>query len=672
MNLRQLSVKQKRWAIGMAVALVLYAAAGFWLVPAVVRSQLTGFAQTELGGRRASAGDISFNPFTLRLQATDLRLQEASGAPLFAIAGLDVEMQWRSLLRRAWSFAHIRITEPAASLTVAPDGTFNFAQLLDTLNKRPRDKNPDAGLPRLVIGHFALERGLVDMRDRRAGYANVFSPIEFSLDQFSTLPQEKDSYAFSAESARGGKLRWKGTASVDPIQASGELVLEGASLPQLAVYLKSYTRATVAAGQLDANIPYRFAYADGKLDARLENARVALRDLAVAREGAKDSFAALTRLEVNGIAADLVRREATVREVRADGGKLSIVRDAKGQLDLATLLIETAGPAPAAKAPVPVMNWKVAVNQVLFDKLAFDALDETVTPALRVTAGKVSMQMQLAAQQAGADLQVTAGNAAFAMADLAVTSGGQSPLKVSQLGFADGSVDLAARRAEVGRAYVDGAQVQVTRDRKGELNWMQLLPKAPAAPAAPASAVAAPWTAVARTVEVGKIDADVADEASGLKVRVNGLRAKLEGASTDLKKAVKFSAGLSLREGGQLSAQGSVVPATNAVTADVGVQGVALAPLQPLLSQYVKLKIAGGNVSAKGRLTTGGAGTARSPTLRFAGSFDVGGLVLNEDDGDLFVEERGRKQPHCDARPQPARRAGAATAGTERQADHRG
>ena len=93
---------------------------------------------------------------------------------------------------------------------------------------------------------------------------------------------------------------------MNPIHGSGELSVENVSLPQLAAYLKPYTRATLAAGQLAATLPYRFSYIDGKLEASLAGAKLALRNLALAREGAaRDSFATLTRLDVSGIGADL-------------------------------------------------------------------------------------------------------------------------------------------------------------------------------------------------------------------------------------------------------------------------------------------------------------------------------------------------------------------------------
>jgi len=627
----------RRWLAGALGLVLAYTAAGFWLVPYLIKDQLPGLSQSRLA-RQASVGELKFNPFTLRLAATDLRLAEADGAPLFSLGALEVQFLWRSLVRRAWTFAAIRLTAPTANLVIAPDGRFNLAELIATLDRKPRDDR-DAGLPRLVVEHFTLEQGKVQMHDRRAGYEDSFSPIAFTLTNFSTLPDQADSHQFSAQSAHGGKVRWKGSATLNPIRGSGELTLENVSLPDVAVYLKSITRARVAAGQLEATLPYSFAYADGKFEASLVGAKLALGNLALAREGATDSFAMLTRLQLNGVDADLARREATVAELRAEGGKLSVVRDAKGQLDLANLMIAAAGPAAApTNEAVAVDNWKLAVKQVLLDGVALSALDETVRPAARLNAGQVRLQLQATAEQRGADLQVKLQDMVFSAADLTFASGTQTPFKLAQVGFSDGTLDLGARRAAVGRVYAQGGQLQLTRNAKGELDVLGLLPKfdSPAGQPAPAAASGPPWTAVAKSVELGQFSADVHDQATGIKVRVQDLAVKLAGASTDLKQPVKFDASLDLREGGRLAAQGSVVPDSGAVQAAVAVKQLALAPLQPLLAKHVKLKIAGGSVSAQGRITSG-TGKDRSPSLRYAGALNVAGLTLNELDGDLFA-----------------------------------
>ena len=638
--MRAIQSRWQRWIVGALVLLAAYAALGFWLVPVLIKHQIPKFAQSELA-RQASMGEVRFNPFTLRLAAAELRLAEADGAPLFAVGKLDVALQWRSLVRGAWSFSDIRIAAPSASLVITQDGRFNVAELLATLERRPHEASSATGLPRVVIERFALEQGRLEMQDRRAGYTNLFSPIDFTLANFSTLPDRNDSHTLSAESARGGKLRWKGTASVNPIHGSGELNLESVSLPEVAVYLRSFTRARVAAGQLSATLPYSFAYADGKFNASLAGAKLQMGGLALAREGATDSFAALTRLDVNHIDADLTRREVTVGEVRADGGKLTARRDAKGELDLANLMIAAAGPAaaPPPGAVVTVDNWKVTVMQVLLDPVAITAVDETVSPPARLDVGQARLQLRLAAEQAASGLQLKLSDVGLSAADLTLASGAQTPFKLAQLGFTDGAFDLGARRAGVGRLYAQGGQVQLTRDRKGELNVLGLLPRFTVSDrhgAAPAASPGAPWVATANSVELDKVGADVHDEGSGVKVHVTDLAVKLAGASSDLKQPVKFDASLNLREGGQLSAQGSVVPDSGAVQASVRVRQLALAPLQPLLAKHLKLKIASGRVSAQGRLTSG-AGTAKSASLRYVGGLDVAGLRLNEMDNDLFA-----------------------------------
>ena len=541
--MRAKSIRWKRWLTATAGLLTAYTATGFWLVPALIKSQIPKIGTTELA-RQASVGEVRFNPYTLQLQAQDLRLLEADGAPLFGVGQLDVELQWRSLIRRAWSFAEISIKSPSVNLTIAPDGRFNLAELLATLARKPQEAPTDSELPRVIVERFAIEQGMVAMIDRQAGYRNSLTPINFTLNNFNTLPDQDGTYSFSAESELGGKLRWTGDMSVNPIRGSGELSLQGASLSELAAYLKPHTDVGVTAGRLDATLPFKFSYDDGKFNTEITPARLALRDLAV------------------------------------------------------------------SLAP------------------------------LKVSADKLELQLQLSAKQVGSDFKLTIGEATLSLADLAFASGAQTPFKLASLGFSEGALDLAAKTATLGRVYAQGAQFQLTRDRTGKFTILDLLPKFKATgpvAAAPVSSSGAPWVAIAKRVELSQFGAEIEDQGTGVKVHLQDFAMKLDNVSSDLTKAVKFDAGLGVREGGQLSAQGSVVPANGTLQSVVKVQQLALAPLQPLLSQYLKLKLAGGSVSAQGQLITG-SGQAKSPALHYAGSFDITGLVLKEESGEPFAQ----------------------------------
>jgi hypothetical protein len=633
----------QRWAVGTGCALAAYSAAGFWLVPYVIKNQLPKFAEKELA-RQASIDEVRFNPFTLRLEADKIAFKEApsadgkSGAPLLSIGALAVQLEWKSIVRRAWSLAEIRITAPQAQLTVTPDGKFNLAEVLATWQRKHPEKS-DGGMPRLVIAHFALEQGKVDWQDQKAGYADNFTPINFKLDNISTLPDANGSYSLSADAARGGKLHWRGTASLSPIRGEGELILNDASLPGLAAYLKAYTRATVSSGTLSARLPYAFSYADGKLEATVKGAGLALRDLALVRDGKGDAFTSLNTLGIAGVNVDLARQNVSVDKINLYGGKVAVRRDSKGEIDVANLVLP-GNPAPAASttaAPAKPGKWKVDLKQLALANVDVSAIDETVSPALQLSAKQLQLQLQLGMQQGPAGMATVIDGASFALADLAMQRGAQTPFKLAQLGFTEGKIDLAAHSVHLGAVTASGAQIDLARNRQGEFAIAQKLPvfassKADAGKEAPS----APWSTMVDKVELSKFGARFDDAGTGIKGTLQDARLSLHKVSNDMKQALPFELGVGLREGGLLTANGKFVPGTGAVDAQLNLKQLTLAPVQPLLAQHVKLKLAGGTLSGSGRLTTGG-GAPKAPKVRYEGGVDIAGLVLNETDGKRFA-----------------------------------
>lgn len=619
-----------------ALLLTAYAALGFRALPWLVERQLPRFVAEQLG-RQASVQDVRFNPFTLRFQTGKLLLAEAGGEPLVSVDALDVQMQWRSIVERAWTFGEVRLDAPRATLLIGADGRFNVAELLDTVRRRwPPDPASDATPPRLQMGQLGIVQGQVRFHDRQAGYDNLLAPIEFTLNHLSTLPGATDTLRLSARTARGGRVEWRGQASLAPLAGHGELTLEGVSLPELAAYLKPYTHARTTAGRLSATLPYRFAYADGKWEAALAGGALALRNVALAREGQPDAFATLARLDVDDVQFAWPARDLTIASVRGAGGRLGAVRDAQGRLDLGSLLLAATKPAdtPALAATSVRQPWTFAVREVVIDEIAVAAVDETVQPALRIAAGKLRTQLGLVGQLSGSALQLKFENASAALADLTVAQGEATPVKLAGAGFDGGTVDLAARNAHFTRVHARGAALQVLRDKQGRVNLAELLPRAGAAqPVQAASAQDPAWTASVQRLELSGIRAEVEDEGSGMKLHVADAAASVADASSDLARPVAFDARVELVEGGLLALRGKLVPASGGLDAELRVGQLALAPVQPLLRRYAKVKLTQGRLSAHGRITSGQGGP-RDAGLRYLGSVEVAGLMLQDDDGD--------------------------------------
>lgn len=734
----------KRLLVWLAVVLMLlavYAAAGFALVPWLVKTRLPEYSASHFK-HRITVGEVKFDPFKLIFEAGDVRLAEPDGTQMFGLGALTIDLEWSSLVERTWRFALVRLTTPAASLAIAADGRFNLAEFIAALNSEPaKEKQP---LPRLAIDRFELGRGRIDFDDRRAGYRNSLSPIDFAIDHLSTLPDRNGPYTFSANTTRGGSIRWKGEASLNPIAGRGELLLDAISLPELAAYAKPFTEIAMTGGKLGAKLPYRFAYAEGKLAfdvnaARLDLAELALRiggiqaptlklatmqienvnasldrgelsmsairladgglhiaaangptfmiptmmvegisanrdrgrlsitglkvsDLGMRLHGVAAPAVLIPSLSIDGLDATLEPAELVLGSVKLAGGRIAVKRDSRGMIDLSGFQSpssEAQAPSPAvATAPAP---WKVLVRQVGLENFALAYSDLTSATPMQLAVGKAGLKLSLEASQSTGGMAIKVGDGGLAVSDVVIGGSGNPPVRVAELGVGGAAFDSAARSMIADRVWLKGAQLKIALDAAGKANLLDLIPRSAGAPsvsatrsgtsvpaAAPGKATA-PFKAGVKLVDISAVSADFEDAGSGIKLRGIDAGARLTGVSSNLNDAIGFDAGIKLREGGDLRAKGRVVPAGAVVDAVIKVERLALAPLQSLLSKYVKLSLASGTANAEGKLAIG----SRDAQVRYTGSFGLADLRFNEEGGKQFAALKNASADGIDLRLGP-------------------
>jgi uncharacterized protein involved in outer membrane biogenesis len=162
----------------LAGVVLIYAAAGFWLLPSFLQKQIPGWGVATLD-RKVSVQAIAFNPFTLRLKVDGLGLAENDDTPVLTIARADVALEWASLVRGAWRFSELHLSSPELQLKVSKNGVFNMAQWIESYEER----NPSSSnvLPRLLIQQFQITDGKIHFQDQQSGYQNQFDPVEFKV-----------------------------------------------------------------------------------------------------------------------------------------------------------------------------------------------------------------------------------------------------------------------------------------------------------------------------------------------------------------------------------------------------------------------------------------------------------------------------------------------------------
>src|SRR5262245_36009678 len=180
-NMKQYVTRFPRSKVFLAgiTALLLYALAGFVLVPYVLGRYVPRYAQEQLGSH-ATMGHVSVNPFLLRLEVKGFRLEYPPGQPIVAIDRLLVDFQLSSLFRRAWTFADVQVDGLDLNVEVQPDGSLNFAPVADRLSKRFADVSSGEQPPRRwLLQHAQLRDGKLTFRDRaaRTPVSTTFAPI---------------------------------------------------------------------------------------------------------------------------------------------------------------------------------------------------------------------------------------------------------------------------------------------------------------------------------------------------------------------------------------------------------------------------------------------------------------------------------------------------------------
>src|SRR6185369_12491718 len=341
-----------RWPLvvlgGGRMLLTMWSAAGFWLVSELIRRELPRMVEEQLH-HRARIGEVRFNPFNLRLRASEFTIEDNAGQRLLGFGAADIDLAWSSLPRRGLVLSDVRLVQPFVNVVVDKDGKLNLASLAPAATGKP--EQPAGGLLRFDIAHVEIERGRIAFEDRRGGYRNSLDDLALKLQNLTTLGKEKGDYSLSAQTPGGAKLRWKGDLTLDPLVASGTLSLDGIALPELKPYLAQLTQVNLASGKAEAELPYTLELPGGEPRFSLARARLAIHDLSLASPAGAPLVSA-SQIALDGVDFALKDKRLGAKSLLLADLKISVARDAAGALDVVQWLAPPGGAAATSK-PTP-------------------------------------------------------------------------------------------------------------------------------------------------------------------------------------------------------------------------------------------------------------------------------------------------------------------------------
>ncbi|HEY4091407.1 MAG TPA: DUF748 domain-containing protein [Luteibacter sp.] len=276
------SRRTRRIALGLAIALVLFALLGFLAAPSLIRSQIASRASAALG-RQVTVGDVSLNPFTLRLTLERLHIAEADGKSAFLDVGrVTANASWASLFRAAPILDELRVDSPRVHLQRTAPQRFNFTDIIERFTSQPA--TPDSSPARFALSNIAIHDGQVDFDDRVLDAAHRVDHLELGIPFIANLPSDTDIFVqpLLAMHVDGSPLKVQGQTK--PFASSREstvtLHFDQLDLPRYVGFVPAPLPVAVPGGKLSGGMTVSFIMDEKQPSIRVKG-RLALDDLKI-------------------------------------------------------------------------------------------------------------------------------------------------------------------------------------------------------------------------------------------------------------------------------------------------------------------------------------------------------------------------------------------------------
>ncbi len=332
------------WILGL---LLFYAILGFLILPPIVRAVAVKQLSKQLD-REVSIQQVKLNPFVLSCTVRGLLIKDKDGEPFVSWDEVYVNFQLSSFFGKAWVFKEISTTRPFIRVQMNRDYTFNFSDLIAKFSTNAPNAAPQPPSKPLVLHVDRLHIGgataaLADFTTREP-FRRTLGPLDITLDNFRTDPDNKNPYSFAGTTDAGEQISWSGFFYLDPLRSQGELKLFNFALTKYAPLYQDLVRFEIRGGSIAMDAKYRFELNATNRVAAVSDTAFALRDFKLGQPGDSNNIVELPLFDVTGASVDLESRQATVNSVIATGAKLFLSRATNNAINV----VELSRPAESA------------------------------------------------------------------------------------------------------------------------------------------------------------------------------------------------------------------------------------------------------------------------------------------------------------------------------------
>ena len=366
---------------GVVILVGLYAAAGYVGVPAGVRWAVSNVLPDALGGRTASVGDVSFNPWSWTLEINNLAVKSANAPDnnLLSLKHLTADLSGSTLTEMAPIVEAVTVDGFAMHLTA---NEANNKEAETAVEKTTASDSTSSGLPAFSLANVRVTNSSLRLTNAQNGADVKITDIDFALPILSTLPS-------SAKASVNPKLSLK----VDGTPINAEGVLKGETATMAVKIDKLNVAKILKAAPVTLPVLVEKATASCNLNVSFEMPQSGVSGIKVSgtasvtdvdvRQPSKQPFVSVksAAFDIKGVDVSAQKADITSVKIVQPSIKASIASQSKAEAKQAQASSQRASASSSG-------SWKWSVRSAQISNGSVQVTDTSLKPAatLSVTA----------------------------------------------------------------------------------------------------------------------------------------------------------------------------------------------------------------------------------------------------------------------------------------------
>lgn len=364
-------MKKRFLAYGAVAVVSVYAIAGFFGVPYVIKHLAPEKVTAASKGGNFGVESASFNPFTFALSVQKLSFKTPKDGDFIAVERLMINVNpMEYLWKQRLVIEELRIENPLVSLQKGADGEMNFGWLSGGEEENETTESSEA--PALLIRDFTLQEGVIDYSDTSEGknYREEINKIGFHLENIDlqNASNTQGVMRLYATINEGGFVDVRGKiAAMKPFKIKGSVAFDSGKLYTPWKYFKEKLPIEVADGTTALRFDYLLNSDDINMT-KLFNLTASVDKLRLIPKGEQRHLLSMNTLKLENGTVFPLRKELNADRFGINGVEISASRSHSGVIDWLDYVeqIKAAFPEDENETKVP---WQVNIGDVSLENM---------------------------------------------------------------------------------------------------------------------------------------------------------------------------------------------------------------------------------------------------------------------------------------------------------------